>query len=155
MDNFESNRDNDIPNAVNEQHRVLMDFLSNNDEMKKATKQSLKHGLLAGGGAVAGGMLLGPVGGLIGGVTGSLIGFMQSDPYDGIVQQLVFLETTRKAELIDAVKATLVDAGALRNSNTLNAFSSTEAFRETLSFYASQRTVRDQIWKACMEAVRN
>jgi hypothetical protein len=151
MDNFEPNRDD----AVNEQHRVLMEFLSNNDEMKKATKNSLKFGLLAGGGAVAGGMLLGPVGGLIGGVTGSMIGFMQSDPYNGIVQQLVALEMSRKAQLMDAVKATLVDAGALRDSNTLNAFSSAEAFRETLSYYASQRTVRDQIWKLCMDAIHN
>lgn len=150
MDNFESDRD-----EINEKHRVLMDFLSNNDEMKKATKNSLRQGLLAGGGAVAGGMLLGPLGGLVGGITGSLIGFMQSDPYDGMVQQLVVLEMNRKAQLIDAVKATLVDAGALRNTNSLDAFSSAEVFRDTLSYYASQRTVRDQIWKACLDALRN
>ena len=149
MDDNGTNDNNQQQNVIDEQHRVLIEFLTNNDEMKKAAKNSLKQGLLAGGGAMVGGLLLGPIGGLIGGVTGSIIGFMRTENYEGAVQQILVLETTRKNHLIDAVKASLLDAGA----SGPRAFTSAENFRTTLNEYANNRAVRDQIWKACMEAI--
>jgi hypothetical protein len=147
----DSTRHHHDDNNVNEQHRVLIDFLMNNNEMKKAAKSSLKQGLLAGSGAVAGGLLFGPIGGLVGGVTGSLIGYMNVDNYEGAVQQIIILESTRKQHLIDAVKTALLDAGASANPS---AFASTDAFRSTLQEFASQKYVRDQIWKACVDSIK-
>lgn len=143
--------DDHQPNVIDEQHRVLLDFMTNNDDMKKAAKSSLKQGMYAGGGAVAGGLLIGPVGGVIGGITGSIIGFMQSDNYSGMLQQMMILDATRKSHLIDAVKATLINAGA--SSTDRSIFTSPDAFRATLAQFAAQRTVRDQIWKACIDAI--
>ena len=67
----------------------LWEFLQESRDMRLAAKNSVRQGLYAGDGAVAGGLLLGPVGGLVGGVTGSLVGFFQTPDYDGAVQQLM------------------------------------------------------------------
>ena len=72
-------------------HSVLMEFLTDNTDMKKAAQSGLKQGLVAGGVAFAGSVLLGPVGGLIGGVAGSVAGFLTSDQYDGVVLAAGFL----------------------------------------------------------------
>ena len=74
MDDYGSN-DEAIPN-MDENYGTLMEFLTDNPEMKKAAVHSLRQGLMAGGGAVVGGLILGPVGGLVGGIAGSLMGYL-------------------------------------------------------------------------------
>ena len=135
---------------IDGQHRELMAFLMDNPQMRSTARHSLKQGLWAGGGAVAGGLVLGPLGGLLGGIAGSLVGFVKSDPYDGIVQQLGGLDGPRKERLIRAVRTTLVTAGA-----TAAQFQTTGAFRGALVELATRKQVRDQVWKACVEAVRS
>jgi predicted component of type VI protein secretion system len=90
------------------------------------------------------------VGGLIGGIAGSIVGFFQADDYSGIVQQLAGLPEERKDVLLSEVRSALTRAGA-----TAKQFESAEAFRGALTEYASQPTVRDQIWRACVHAMKN
>lgn len=131
------------------QYTELMEFLTNNHDMRKAAKGSLQQALYAGSGTLAGGMLLGPVGGLVGGVAGSLVGYFRADDYDGAVQQILQLEGARKMRLVEQVHKVLVDAGA-----SAQQFESPEAFRATLVEFASQRGVRDQVWRACLDSIR-
>jgi hypothetical protein len=63
--------------------------------------------------------------------------------------KLFVLEGSRKKRLVEAVRMTLMDAGA-----TSRSFESAEAFRGALAEFASQRGVRDQIWKACVEVIK-
>lgn len=70
----------------------LVRFLSESQEMRKATKSSLKHSLWSGAGAFTGAIALGPVGGLVGGVAGSIAGFLQSDDYDGAVLAIMKIQ---------------------------------------------------------------
>lgn len=69
-----------------QQHRELMEFLTDNAQMRETARNALKQGLWAGSGAIAGGLLLGPIGGLVGGIGGSVIGFLRADEYNGVVQ---------------------------------------------------------------------
>jgi hypothetical protein len=64
----------DIPDPIDYQHDELMGFLADNHDMRETARNSLKQGVWAGGGAVSGGLLLGPVGGLVGGILGSIVG---------------------------------------------------------------------------------
>jgi hypothetical protein len=150
MDDYPASEAIPDPARVDFQHHELIEFLMDNTEMRKAAKHSLKQGLFAGGGAVAGGMLLGPVGGLIGGVAGSLVGFFQSDNYDGAVQQIIQLEGTRKDRIVQEVGKVLMTAGA-----TAKQFETPDAFRAALVQFASQRNVRDQVWRACQQVVES
>jgi hypothetical protein len=150
MDDYPASEAIPDPARVDFQHHELIEFLMDNTEMKKAAKHSLKQGLFAGGGAVAGGMLLGPVGGLIGGVAGSLVGFFQSDNYDGAVQQIIQLEGARKDRIVQEVGKVLMTAGA-----TAKQFETADAFRAALVQFASQRNVRDQVWKVCQQVVES
>jgi len=136
------------PSLAGSQYHELMEFLNNNRDMRKAAKHSMKQGLWAGGGAVAGGLVLGPVGGLIGGIAGSLVGFMQSDNYDGVVQQVLALDRARQERLVQAVSQILKSSGA-----NAQQFESPEAFRAALYEFASKPTVRDQMWRACVAAI--
>ena len=138
-----------IPDVVDSQHRELMDFLTNNPEMRKAAKKSLQQGLFAGGGAVAGGLLLGPIGGLVGGIAGSLVGFLRSTDYDGLLQQIGKVEDSRKAVLVQQVRQVLLDAGAT------GPLSSADEFRGALLNLASHGAVRDQVWRACLDSIQN
>jgi len=138
------------PDRVSFQHHELIEFLTDNSEMRKAAKNSLQQGLFAGGGAVAGGILLGPIGGLVGGVVGSIMGFFHTDDYDGALQQIIKLEGVRKDMLLQAVSKVLVTAGA-----TAQSFETAEAFRMALVQFASQRTVREQVWRACINVVES
>jgi len=139
--------DDPMPN-MEENYGTLLEFLTDNPEMKKAAVHSLRQGLMAGGGAVAGGLLLGPVGGLVGGVVGSLVGFAQAPNYEGMVQNIRHLERGRQEHLMSQVKVALLAAGA-----TAKSMESTDQFKQVLVQYAAQAPVRDQIWKACVEAL--
>lgn len=145
MDSYED--ENPIPNMDNH-YDTLMEFLNDNDAMRKTAVGSMKQGLMAGGGAVMGGLLLGPVGGLVGGIAGSLIGFFRAPDYHGAVQQIMLLEGHRREKLVQAVRLSLVHAGASARS-----FDSPQQFKEALLQFATQRHVRDQIWKACVDAL--
>jgi hypothetical protein len=94
-----------------------------------------------------GGLTLGPVGGLVGGIIGSIAGFLAVDDYDGIVQQIVKIQSeAQKERLIKGVRKVLLTAGAAMPT-------SPAAFRGTLVELAQQRGVREQVWKLCMDAV--
>lgn len=138
-----------IPNpSVEFSFQELMEFLKNNNDMRKTGKQSLKQGLMAGGAAVAGGVMFGPVGGLLGGIIGSLAGFLSTDDYDGAVQQMMRVSDVNKRQLVEQVYSILKQAGA-SSSN----FDSPEAFQATLVDFASQQSVRDQVWRACLSSI--
>ena len=148
MDDYGSN-DEAIPN-MDENYGTLMEFLTDNPEMKKAAVHSLRQGLMAGGGAVVGGLILGPVGGLVGGIAGSLMGYLQSPNYEGMVQNIRHLEQSRQEHLLSQVKVVLMAAGA-----TATSLQSTDQFKQVLVQYATQAPVRDQIWKACVQALEH
>ena len=137
----------DIPD-LDTQHHELIEFLTNNHEMRKAAKHSLQQGLFAGAGAVAGGFLLGPIGGLVEGIAGSIVGFSRAEDYDGAIHQILKLETSRKSQLVSEVHQVLRTAGAQQ-------LNSAEAFKEALVQFASQRAVRDQVWRACLDSIRD
>jgi hypothetical protein len=121
-----------------------------NSEMRKAARGSVKQGLWAASGAVAGGFVLGPVGGLVGGIGGSVYGFLTAENYDGALVQIMALEKAQQERLMSEVGGVLRTAGA-----SAQQFESPEAFRATLvEFVTSQHQVRDSIWRACLEASR-
>lgn len=148
MDDYGSNEDT-IPN-MEENYGTLMEFLTDNPEMKKAAVHSLRQGLMAGGGAVVGGLILGPVGGLVGGIAGSLVGYFQAPNYEGMVQNIQHLEKSRQDQLMSQVKMVLLAAGA-----TATSMQNTDQFKQVLVQYAAQAPVRDQIWKACVQALEH
>eukprot|EP00559_Dactyliosolen_fragilissimus_P006578 CAMPEP_0184863018 /NCGR_PEP_ID=MMETSP0580-20130426/8327_1 /TAXON_ID=1118495 /ORGANISM="Dactyliosolen fragilissimus" /LENGTH=150 /DNA_ID=CAMNT_0027361061 /DNA_START=122 /DNA_END=574 /DNA_ORIENTATION=- len=133
----------------NEAHSEIVRFLTQSDEMRSTARNALKQSLWSGGAAFAGSIVAGPVGGLVGGVAGSIVGFFQSDEYDGVLSAIVKLEATRRKKLVSEVGQILVVAGA--SQQLLNA----AAFRDHLHRYADQEQVRNNVWKACLEAVRN
>lgn len=140
----------DIPRSTEMQYRELMQFLTESRDMRKAAQGSLKQGLCAAGGAAAGGFVLGPVGGLVGGIGGSIYGFLTAGDYDGAVVQIMKLEKEEQQRLMSDVGGVLRTAGA-----TAQQFESAEAFRATLMEFASKKQVRDQIWRACIDATSN
>jgi hypothetical protein len=93
---------------------------------------------------------LGPVGGLVGGIAGSLMGYLQSPNYEGMVQNIRHLEQSRQEHLLSQVKVVLMTAGA-----TATSLQSTDQFKQVLVQYATQAPVRDQIWKACVQALEH
>ena len=81
--------------------------------MRNTAKSSLKQSMFAGGAAFAGSMIAGPVGGLVGGlVGGSVIGFLNSDDYDGAVKLIMDLESERHQALMKEIGCVLMAAGA-------------------------------------------
>jgi len=146
MDDYPASDDVPPPHAEF-QYRELMQFLTESGDMRRAAQGSVKQGLCAAGGAIAGGFVLGPVGGLVGGIAGSIYGFLTTSDYDGAVQQILKLEGEQQTALMQDVGGVLRAAGA-----TAQQFESPEAFRATLVDFASQAQVRDQIWRACVEA---
>lgn len=150
MDNYD-NDDDAIPNMDdNNYYDTLVEFLTDNDAMRKTAVGSVKQGLMAGGGAVTGGLLLGPVGGLLGGIVGSILGFWQAPDYAGLVHHIADLPESRRNKLLQAVRISLLHAGANTSS-----FGSPQLFKQTLLQFAGQRQVRDQIWKACVDALED
>lgn len=155
--------DNNDNTTVQQYHAELMDFLTNNPDMRTAAKHSLQHGLWAGGSAVAGGLLFGPVGGMVGGIAGSIIGFARSreqgnSSYDGIVQQLSKLHAVRRNRLVSAVW-NIVQQQQQQQSTSTNTSTATllspERFRSVLVELAAQPRVREQIWRVCMDVVND
>lgn len=140
----------DVPGPTTEfQYRELMQFLTESGDMRKAAQGSVKQGLCAAGGAIAGGFVLGPVGGLVGGIGGSIYGFLTAGDYDGALVQIMKLESEQQKRLMSDVGGVLRAAGA-----SAQQFESPEAFRDTLAEFASQSGVRDQIWRACIDATK-
>ena len=140
-----------IPDPVegyDARYTTLMDFLSTSKEMKQTATSSFKQALFAGSGAMAGGMVFGPLGGLIGGVAGSLIGYVKSSDYDGVMVHLCKLDPNSKKELLTRVGQVLVAAGAATKGIDTNI-----NFRDTLLTYASQQGVRDNLWNACLDSL--
>lgn len=136
-------------------HAELMNFLRECGDMRSSStgKSSLKQGLYAGGGAIAGGILLGPVGSLVGGVTGSIVGYMRSDPYEGYVQKLVRLSPTNQDKLVRAVGKVLSENAPTTTS--ADVLESPQSFRRTLWEFATKKHVRDEIWRLCREALED
>jgi hypothetical protein len=140
-----------IPDPVegyDARYTTLMEFLSTSKEMKQTATSSFKQAMYAGSGAMAGGMIFGPLGGLIGGVAGSLIGYVKSSDYDGAMVHLCKLDPTSKKELLTRVGQVLVAAGAATKGIDTNI-----NFRDTLLTYASQQGVRDSLWNACLDSL--
>ena len=137
MDDF-SDDDDTMPNMEETNYGTLVEFLTDNPEMKKAAAHSIRQGLLAGGGTVVGGLLLGPIGGLIGGIAGSVVGFLQAPNYEGMVQNIRHLERSRQEQLMSQVKVALLAAGA-----TATSMQSTDQFKQVLVQYAGQAPIRD------------
>jgi hypothetical protein len=154
--------------ALDEQHRVLVEFLRNNDEIKKVAKNSLQLDSIVGRRVMQCGAFVCAVGSVVRFVLGglasgilaliggfmSLIGFIIScrrrKLYDDIVQQIEVLETEAlKSRLLDTVRDSLIDTGATLPIS----FASATTFRFTLNKLISHRTARDKIWKACMDVI--
>lgn len=152
MDDDHAHNNTNDTNNNHVYYTALMEFLTDNDGMRAAAAGSLKQGLAAGGGAIAGGLLLGPLGGLVGGVAGSLFGYYSThtgpQSYQGVLQHVATLEPNQRDQLVRAVQLSLVHAGANARS-----FESPQQFKEALLQFAGQRIVRDQIWKACVDAL--
>jgi len=109
-------------------HGELVDFLTNNQAMRKTARSALKQSLWAGGGALGGAFLMGPVGGLMGGIIGSVVGFLKSDEYDGALLAVMTLDGTQREALIGEVAQVLTVAGATASMQ------STEAFHKLLKY---------------------
>eukprot|EP00980_Cylindrotheca_fusiformis_P007241 scaffold1525_cov142-Cylindrotheca_fusiformis.AAC.41 len=137
------------PSNTRMQHEELMDFLQNSSDMRKAAKSSMKQALYAGGAALMGGFLLGPIGGMVGGVAGSIVGYFKADNYDGAVMCLNELEPEQKKLLVKRVGQVLVAAGA-----TTSQLSTQTAFRDTLVNLCSSPGVRDDVWNACVQTLQ-
>lgn len=118
--------------------------------MKRTARSALKQSLWAGGGALTGAFLLGPVGGLVGGIMGSFVGFVRADQYDGCVQSIIALDGGRREVLCREVAQVLVAAGA-----TTRDMQSAEAFRAALFQYAEQENVRNAMWQACLHSIQD
>jgi len=152
MDSSSANNDYGYPASepipdIQDYHHELTEFLLDNREMHKAARHGLAQGLWAGGGAVAGGLLLGPVGGLIGGVAGSVVGFFRSENYNGVVQQVLELDEDRQRRLVRGVQQVLATAGAAN-------LATPSGFRAGLVEFASRAAVRDKVWHAIEDAIR-
>lgn len=98
---------------------------------------------------MAGGFLLGPVGGMVGGIFGSIIGFIQSDNYDGALLAICKLDDGQKKILMTRVGQILIASGA-----TAQQLYSPDAFRDTLVSLASQPSVREELWNACVQSLQ-
>lgn len=150
MDDYPAAESVPDPAATEFQYRELIGFLTESSSMRQAAKGSVKQGLCAAGGAIAGGFVLGPVGGLVGGIGGSIYGYLTAGDYDGALVQIMALEKDKQSRLMSEVGGVLRAAGA-----SAQQFDSPEAFRATLMEFASQGAVRDQIWRACIEATNS
>ena len=135
---------------IDARYSTLMEFLTDNSEMKKVAKSSLKQALWSGAGAMGGGLVFGAVGGLVGGIAGSIYGFMSTPNYDGALVHLCGLPEEEKKALLTRVGQVLITAGA--TAQTMN---SQDAFKAALMTYASQPSVRNGLWDACAEALKD
>jgi hypothetical protein len=137
------------PNFINIQHNGLIEFLTNSRDMRQTAKSSMKQAAYAGGAALAGGFLLGPVGGMVGGIFGSIVGFLKADDYDGAVLHISKLDQGQQRQLMKRVGQVLIAAGA-----TSQQLDTQTAFQNTLINLCSRPQVRDDIWSACVESLQ-
>ena len=86
---------------------------------------------------------------MVGGICGSIIGFVQSDNYDGALLAICKLDEPQKKALMTRVGQVLIAAGA-----TAQHMNSPDAFRDTLIGFASQKTVREELWNACVQSLQ-
>jgi hypothetical protein len=142
------------PRSANEitqdQHRELVEFLTTNDHMREVARNALKQGLWAGGGAIVGGIFLGPLGGLAGGILGSVLGYKFTDEYDGMVQQLGDLSADHRGRLVEAVGKVLEEAGGVSTTILLPG-----AFLKALQDTAGNSRLRNKIWAACVDIMKD
>ncbi|GMH66919.1 hypothetical protein TrRE_jg1382 [Triparma retinervis] len=129
-------------------HGELVSFLQSSASMRSTASGSLKAGLIAGGGALAGGVFLGPLGAMIGGIVGSVVGYIKGDPYDGAVTAVTELPAARRDALLTEVSEILIAAGAIANTMHLEG-----NFMTSLEQFASQPAVRDKVWSAVVRGV--
>lgn len=141
--------DQDDATSSGAHYSTLLQFLSQSSEMRQTAKSSLQQSLYAGTGAFVGSFLGGPVGGLIGGIGGSVLGFVKGDDYDGAIVAIYKLDNERRQRLMAEVISILQTAGTVTQS-----IGTAEAFREALHHYGSNDSVRNGVWKACLDAVR-
>jgi hypothetical protein len=132
------------------QYGELMSFLNESQSMRRTARNAVKQSLWAGGGALGGAFLMGPIGGLVGGIFGSIVGFVKSDEYDGALLAIMKLEGARREVLMREVGQVLMAAGA-----TTRDLQSAEAFRGALYSYAEQETVRNGVWRACLHSIQD
>jgi hypothetical protein len=83
---------------------------------------------------------------------GSIIGFVKSDNYDGAILGICKLDVVQKKILMRRVGQVLMAAGA--STQALDSMSAPGAFRNVLASFASQRTVRDDLWNACVQSLQ-
>lgn len=138
-----------IPDPSGFQHSELVDFLMHSRDMRQTARSSMKQAAYAGGAALAGGFMLGPVGGMVGGIVGSVVGFFKADDYDGAVLHLSKLDEVHKKTLMRKVGEVLIVAGA-----TTTQLFNQETFRDTLVKLCSKPSVRDDVWNACIESMQ-
>lgn len=148
MDDYPAAEPIPDPSVISFQHQELIDFLTNSRDMRETAKSSFKQAAYAGGAALAGGMLLGPVGGMIGGIAGSIIGFLKADDYDGALLAICKLDNVQKQIMLQRVGQVLMASGA-----TLQQLEAA-SFRDTLVHLASRRSVRDDLWNACVQSLQ-
>jgi hypothetical protein len=74
---------------------------------------------------------------------------MKSDPYDGAVKAIVDLEAEKQAILLEEVAKVLVASGAMYNNLLL-----ADGLSNALLEFAAQEGVRDNVWKACTNALK-
>lgn len=152
MDDYPA-ADDPIPNmseSSDGRYGELVRFLTESQSMRQTAKSALKQSLWAGGGALTGAFLMGPVGGLVGGIVGSVVGFFKSDDYDGAILAIVKLDDEHKKALMTEVAQVLTVAGA-----TAQQLQSADAFYAVLSQYAEQEAVRDGVWRACLHSIQS
>eukprot|EP00549_Striatella_unipunctata_P023903 CAMPEP_0118695234 /NCGR_PEP_ID=MMETSP0800-20121206/13058_1 /TAXON_ID=210618 ORGANISM="Striatella unipunctata, Strain CCMP2910" /NCGR_SAMPLE_ID=MMETSP0800 /ASSEMBLY_ACC=CAM_ASM_000638 /LENGTH=144 /DNA_ID=CAMNT_0006593973 /DNA_START=411 /DNA_END=845 /DNA_ORIENTATION=+ len=128
----------------------LVRFLTQSREMRKIATHSFKQAAWSGGGALTGAIVMGPVGGLVGGLVGSVVGFLQAEDYDGAIQAILKLQDNRRQVLLSEVGAVLMKEGAFMSQMVTAA-----GFRDALCNYAEKDSVRNEIWKACVDTLKS
>uniref|UniRef100_A0A674H671 Chromosome 19 open reading frame 12 n=1 Tax=Taeniopygia guttata TaxID=59729 RepID=A0A674H671_TAEGU len=81
---------------------ALLCHIAKAKHIKASYTHSKRGGILAGGGAVLGGMLGGPPGIFVGGAVGGLIGWLTSEDFKPVLQVLMELSAAEKQELCNA-----------------------------------------------------
>jgi len=81
---------------------------------------------------------------------GSIVGYKSIDDYDGAIVAVRGLEGGRRDELMAVVGSVLAAAGA-----SVGQLSTLEGYRESLVQFAEQEDVRNNLWEACVNSVRD
>lgn len=89
----------------------LIELLETNEEFKKSFAGILKQVAWSAGGACAGGVLAGPPGALVGGIAGSVIGYLQTDSYDAMINVVKDLPDREKEELVEKIQMLVGENG--------------------------------------------